>query len=418
HHTGGRAPPGPVAAPRSKPGKGSLWRFDAKDRPERVMHHDDFHYVSLALDERGVPFVGTGAEGRVYTVNDAHVVSLAADVDERQVGALGVAGRTKFALGSDPVVFHRLLSIGGPEAVWTSKPLDAGLRARFGHLTWNGTGSLEVSTRTGDTQTPDSTWAPWSAPLPNGAPATSPAGRFVQVRARLRDAAATLADVTIPFVTENLRAAVTEVSARSKTSTHESKEGIVQSGSEPPKHDSVVHVAWKVDDPDADELRYRVHFRREGQARWIEITRPEEVLTKPELDWDTSALQEGKYRVRVDASDEPSNPPTEVTHSALDSALVLVDNTPPVFRSLAMQGRRLRAQVVDGVSPIARVEVALDGRLDWRPVSAADGIFDSADEVIDADLGPLFPAGAGAHMVAVRAYDAAGNFVVGDVDAP
>jgi hypothetical protein len=417
-NAGGRTPPGPASVSRTKPGKGSLWRFDGQGRPEKVMHHDEFHYLSLAVDGRGVPFVGTGAEGRVYTVDDAHVVSLVADADERQIGALGVAGKVRFAIGSDPATFHRMLSVGGPDAVWTSKPLDAGLRARFGHITWNGAGALEVSTRSGDTQTPDTTWSAWSNAATNGGATASPAGRFLQVRARLRDAAATISDVDVAFVTENLRAVVTEITAHQKGSSHEGKEGLVQSGSEPPRHDSVVHVTWKVDNPDNDELRYRVEFRREGATRWIEATRPDEMLTKTEYDWDTSTLPEGKYRVRVGASDEISNPPNDVTQHALELGPVLVDNTPPVIKTLALQGRRLRAQVADGLGPIARVEVAIDGRTEWRPLAPADGIFDTADETLDVDVASLLPAGGGPHIVAVRAYDAAGNSVVREVEAP
>jgi hypothetical protein len=364
--------------------------------------------------------VGTGAEGRVYTVDDAHVVSLVADTDERQVGALAVRGGARFAVGSDPAVLHRVLSVGGPDAVWTSKALDAGLRARFGHLTWRGAGALEVSTRSGDTQTPDGTWSAWSAPVAQGGATASPPARFVQVRARLRDGAATIAGVTLPFVTENLRAVVTEVAARAK-GAHEGKEAAVPpSGGEPPKHDAVLHVTWKTENPDSDELRYRVQFRREGQARgpWLDATRPDDVLTKAELDWDTTALPEGKYRLRVDASDEMANPPSDVTHHALESAPVVVDNTPPVFKAIAVQGKRLRAEVVDGLGPIVRVEVAIDGRLEWRPLASADGIFDTADESVDTDLTPLLPAAPGPHIVTVRAYDQAGNSVVREVEAP
>lgn len=414
----GRSPPGPSAGSHIKPGKGSLWRFDARGRPERMMHHDEFHYVSLAVDERGTPFVGTGADGRVYTVDDAHVVSLVVDADERQIGAIAFAGRTRVVVGSDPAVVHRILSVGGPDAVWTSKALDAGLRARFGHLTWRGTGSLEVSTRTGDTRTPDASWSAWQGPVPAGGPAPSPAGRFVQVRARLRDAAASIADVTVAFATENLRAVVTDVEAHEKGAPKETtKEGVPASGGEPPKHESVVHVSWKVDNPDSDELRYRVQFRREGQARWLDAGSREDVLTKPELDWDTAALPEGSYRLRVDASDEMANPPDDVTHHALESAPVLVDNTPPVFKTIAINGHRLRADVVDGVGPIARVEAAVDGRLEWRPLGAADGIFDTAEETVDADITSLLP-GPGPHVVAVRAFDAAGNSVVREIDLP
>jgi hypothetical protein len=416
----GRSAPGPVTPPRTKPGKGSLWRFDADGRPERMMHHDEFHYLALAVDTHGTPYVGTGAEGRVYSVDDAHVVSLVADTKERQIGAIGLAGRTWFLLGSDPTTFHRILSVGGPDAVWTSKALDAGLRARFGHLTWRGTGSLEVSTRSGDTPTPDGTWSAWSAPLPAGGAAASPPGRFVQIRARLRDAAATFADPALAFVTENLRAVVTEVGARERTAAHESKDPVPASGGEPPRHDSVMHVTWKVDNPDNDELRYRVQFRREGQTRWIDAASRDDVLTKPELDWDTAALPEGRYRVRVDASDEMANPPPAETHHALESPPVLVDNTPPVFKSLTVQGKRVRGEVVDGLGPIVRVEVAIDGRPEWRPIAAADGLFDTADESFEADLAALLPpdAGPGPHVVAVRAFDAAGNAVVREVDAP
>jgi hypothetical protein len=420
HNAGGRTPPGPTGALHPKIGKGSLWRFDTQGRPERVMHHDDFHYLSLALDDGGVPYVGTGAEGRVYTVDEAHRVALVADTDERQIGALHVSGKTRFLIGSDPGAFHRVLSVGGQDAVWTSKPLDAGLRARFGHAHWDATGSLEVSTRTGDTQTPDPTWSAWSAPVVEGGAITSPGGRFVQVRARLRDAAATLADVSIPFVTENLRAVVTEVAARSKGGREvrepKDKEGVPPSGNEPARHDAVVHVTWKVDNPDNDDLRYRVTFHKDGQARWLDATPPDDVLTKSELDWDTSSLPEGKYRVRVDASDELANPPGDTTHFALETSPVLVDNTPPVIKTLTVQGRRLRAEVVDGLGPIDRVEVAVDGRTEWRPLAPVDGIFDTADETIDSDITPLLVPATGPHLVAVRAYDAAGNYVVREVE--
>jgi hypothetical protein len=413
--SGGRTPPGPTTAPRGKPGKGALWRFDAGGRPERMMHHDEFHYLSLSVDAQGRAYVGTGAEGRVYTVDEAHAVSVTADTTERQVAAIGAAGRIRFVVGSDPAVFHRVLSVGGPESVWTSKPLDAGLRARFGRVTWRATGGVEVSTRTGDTTTPDATWSAWSNPIAHGAAVTSPPGRFVQIRARLLDAASTIADVALPFMTENLRAVVTEVATRASATP--SKEGIPPSGSEVPKHDNVVHLAWKVDNPDSDELRYRVQFQHEGQARWTDATRAEDVLTKPELDWDTTALPEGKYRLRVEASDEMANPLGDVTHNALVSAPVLVDNTPPVFKSAAVQGRRLRAEVVDGVGPIVRVEVAIDGRSEWRPLAAADGILDSADESVDSDITPLLST-PGPHLVAVRAYDAAGNAVVREIEVP
>lgn len=415
----GRIPAGPSSGARSKPGKGQLHRFDAQGRSERMMKHDDTHYMSLALDDKGVPYVGTGAEGRVYTVDDAHTVTLVADTDERQIGAMFVQGGPKvtgFVASSDPPVFHRILGRGGPDAVWTSKVLDATLRAHFGTLSWRATGPVELSVRTGGTGVPDATWSGWSNPLTSPGPIQATA-RYVQVRARFaRDPKAELAEVTIPFVTDNVRPVVTEVSATAKGGpTREPTKEVPMSGAEPPKHESVVKLTWKVDNPDADALRYRVAFKREGQAQWRDALKTDEVHTKTELDWETSALPEGKYRVRIEASDEPANPPDQVQKHALESDTVVVDNTPPRIDALTLTGRRLRFRIVDATSPIARAEVAVDGKAEWRPLAPADGVFDTIDETVDSDISAL--ASPGSHIIVVRAFDAAGNVVLRDVEA-
>ena len=413
----GRTPPGPSTATRPKAGKGVLYRFDAQGRPERMMKHDDTHYLSLALDEQGHAYVGTGANGRIYTVDDAHVVTLLADTDERQIGALSVANGKGFVATSDPPVAHRILGRGGPDAVWTSKVLDATLHARFGHLGWRATGALELSTRTGNTTTPDATWSAWSNPLTAPAAISSPPGRFVPARARwTRDPNAQLTEISIPFVTDNVRPVITEVTAATKGAlVKEPAAGAVPaSGGDVVKHESVVKLTWKVDNPDSDTLRYRIAFKREGQTQWRDALKADDVLTKAELEWDTAALPEGKYRVRVEASDEPANPIDQVQKHALESETVLVDNTPPRIDTLTVNGRRLRAHVVDGTSPIARVEIAVDGKLEWRPLAAADGIFDTADESVDSDVAAIVPPGS--HIVVLRAFDVAGNSATRDVE--
>jgi hypothetical protein len=413
-----RLPAGPTTAPRPKPGKGALYRFDAKLRPEKMMHHDEFHYLSLALGDDGQAYVGTGAEGRVYSVDDAHVVTLVADTDERQIGALMMSGGRQFVVSGDPAVFHNVVGRGGPDAVWTSKVLDAGLRAKFGVLRWTATGALEISTRTGDTQAPDATWSPWSNGLAQPAAVTSPTGRFVQVRARWgHDPTTVLSEVTLPFVTENVRPVVLEVEAAQKEAfvKEPTKENMTSSGGEPPKHDATVKVTWKVDNADEDKLRYRVAFRRDGETIWRDALPPNDTLNKTDYEWDTSALPEGKYRVRVEASDEEANPPAEVMKHSLESAPFVVDNTPPVFQSLSMAGRILRARVVDGVGPIVRIEIAVDGRPEWRPLASVKGIFDSADESVDTDVSSIVPSGS--HIVTARAFDAAGNSVTREIES-
>jgi hypothetical protein len=408
-------PPTPQPAKATHPGKGQLWRF-AKDGPaEEMLEDDDAHFTSLTVGDDGQPYVGTGAEGRLYTVDDNHLERLVAETKERQIGAVVLAGKHKYVVGSDPVVFHEVKGQGGADAVWTSKVLDAGLRASFGRLTWRSTGTVELSTRTGNTAAPDTTWTGWTAPLTApGLPKPVP-GRYVQIRARFgRDPAAVLREVSLYFVTDNARAIVTSIEA-SQRGSKTLKQGVHSSGGEAPHPSSTVKISWKVDNLDQDEMRYRLYYRLDAEATWRPMLKPQEKLTHTDYEWDTSALPEGTYRIMVEASDELSNPPDRVQKHSLTSSTVLVDNTPPVFKSLEMRGRRLVGEVVDGVGPIARIEVSVAGSDEWRPIFPKDGVFDQADEAFDADVSALIPQGS--YIIAVRAYDAAGNMVSRNVEA-
>jgi hypothetical protein len=404
----------PTPAGSKTKGKGTLFSFGVDGQPEQLLDDSDEHYTSLALGDDGRPYVGTGVEGRVYTVDAGHTSVLVADAEERQIGALVMNGKERFVVASDPAVVHPVKGVGGADAVWTSKVLDAGIRARFGQLSWDASGALEFSTRTGNTKEPDDTWSAWSNPL--GAPGlvASPVGRYLQVRARFaKDPNAVLNQVEVAFLTDNLRAVLTSVDARG---------GDGESGDDSPKAsggpitrraETTVNLTWKIDNPDKDDLRYRLQFRLLGTNDWFDLLKPGEKLTKESYSWETADLPEGRYRVRVTASDELSNPPARATKDARESGIVLVDNTPPTIDALAAAGQQLKGFAQDGVGPIARIEVSVAGSDEWFPYFPADGIFDEQREELDVDLKNVvktLPA-----LVSVRVYDKANNFVVRSV---
>lgn len=412
----GLAPAGPqpvTTAPRGRPGKGHLFRVESDGRFEKLFSSNEAHFTTLAVDDAGKPYVGTGAEGRVYTVDENHTVTLMADTEERQVNAIAVSGKTKYVVGSDPAVFHEIRGTGGADATWTSKVLDASLRATFGRISWRSDGAVEVSSRTGNSALPDATWSEWSTALTAPGKTNSPPGRYIQVRARFaKEPNALLREVVVPFVTDNARAVVLNVDVQQGKA---GGTGTPSSGSDIPSRTSTVKLAWKVDNPDNDQLRYRVQYRFDTQPNtWRDLTKPDDTLTKAEIDWDTASLPEGTYRVRVEATDEIANPPDRITRHSLESGPILVDNTAPVFRSLTATGRRIKADIVDGLGPIVRIDFAVDGRTDFRPLGAADGVLDEPTEQVDVDFAKILSAGN--HLVAVRAFDQAGNFVVRDVE--
>ena len=76
----------------------------------------------------------------------------------------------------------------------------------------------------------------------------------------------------------------------------------------------------------------------------------------------------------------------------------------------------LKVVAKDGISPIARIEVAVDGRPDFRPLLAVDGLFDSITESAEGAISLL--AGSGRHLYFVRAVDASGNATTREVEGP
>jgi len=223
-----------------------------------------------------------------------------------------------------------------------------------------------------------------------------------------------LSEIEIPFLTDNLRAFVTQInvsnSPRGKASSGTSSTIEASGGPLSDKPNTSVSLDWKTENPDKDEMRYRLQYRLVGTNVWYDMLKSDDTLSKETYSWDTGDLTEGRYRVRVTASDELSNPPDRVKTHELESGVVLVDNTPPVIEGLRVAGTRIQGTAIDGVGPIARIEATVAGSTHWVPFYPRDGLFDEQREEFDIDVGAL---GAKAPaIVAIRVYDSASNSVV------
>jgi hypothetical protein len=342
-------------------------------------------------------------------VGPDHESVILLDVDERQVAKVVLKGERGWAVTSDAVASYAIKGMGGASSVWTSQVLDAGLRARFGLLGWDADGKVTLSTRSGNTSEPDETWSDWSRDMDKAALVSSPAGRYFQVRVRMPAGTDTvLRRIDVPFVTDNARPVVTQVDAKFGARTPATGTGTVKSGQPidgSPK--TTIEVNFKVDNSDEDELRYFVQYRPLKSSVWYDALEPGKVLTRSELSWETKDIPEGKYVLRVTASDELSNPPGRALKHSLESNVVLVDNTAPSIEAVVVRGRSVSGRVRDGVGPIRRIEVRLAGREEWIPFEPKDGIFDQADEEFLLDLAPVTPSGA--ELLTLRVFDTAGN---------
>ncbi|MBI5512535.1 MAG: hypothetical protein HY909_02140 [Deltaproteobacteria bacterium] len=396
----GRAPsPGGSSAGRARPGRGNLYLVRASGLAERVWTSAETHVTALELDaaHREV-LLALGANGRVVAVAEDRTARVAFDVDEPQVQALAITSRARLFATGDPGAFYAVGQGAPQDATWHSRVLDGAAPSRWGAVRWRGQGQLDWFARTGNSDTPDATWSAWQALDPDGVVA-SPAARYLQVRARFGRAADTaLRSVTVYYLPENQRAVVTEVTG----TPPETKAGETRP--------SVLRLAWKVENPDNDTLRYRLRFRGETDVAWRPLVRNQEWVTGTSYEWPTDGLPEGFYRVEVEASDEASNPDDGTTRDRRSTEAVLVDNTPPVV-TVTVAGARVTGRAVDQVSGVLRVELSVDGG-EWRAARATDGVLDERSEDFEAPM-PRSGAAQGDHVVSVRAYDEAGNLGVG-----
>ncbi len=384
-------------------GKGRLYRVTNDGDAELLAERDDGHFTALQIDADGSVLAATGEGGRVVRVGLDHAQSVIADVDERQVLAMDLLRSPGVFVTGDGAAVYRAEG-GAREGTWTSKVLDARFVARFGGLAFRGEGPIALRTRSGNTERPDATWSAWSAPMRDAGPIRSPAARFLQIQAEI-GAGASLRAVTAFYLPRNQRAVVTAVRLKS---------GGPRQGGRPAAPSTAYELEWNVVNPDGDALRYRVRFRNEAGGPFRDLVDDDDALTDPRYRWDTSGVADGFYVVEVTATDAYANAPELALESVARSEPILVDNHPPTLDGLRANGATVEGRAIDGLGPIARLEIAIDGR-PFRDALPSDHLLDTREErfaiPLPNDLAP------GDHLVAVRATDAAGNAVTAETTA-
>jgi outer membrane protein assembly factor BamB len=389
---------GPPRLRRPKPGRGKVFTLGFDGRVREWLDSDAAHVSALEIEpgEHALQ-IGLAQEGRVVRVSESGERVLWADADERQVVALHLQGKQAHFVTSDGVAVYRVRE-AAREGTWTSAVLDTKVPSRFGELSFRARGDLRWATRTGNTETPDESWSAWSKEGSTAAPIRSPSARFLQVRITL-SGDAELYDLNAYYLPQNQGARVRNVRVRPPKPADPKQ----APGAQP--HKSALPLTWDVDNPDEDRLRYRIHYRNEAHAGWLPVLRQDELLEQNEYEWETRSLPDGYYRVRVEASDEASNPDPFVERTEALSAPVLVDNHAPEVLELKLQGKLLAGRARDSLGPIEALELSLDGA-PFRPIFPDDGLLDTRDESFRFDLGGLAP---GTHILSVRASDAAHN---------
>jgi hypothetical protein len=379
----------------------------------------------------------------------------------------------------------------GPQGTFVSQVFDARSVARWGQVTLEGdlpaNTAFEVRTRSGQTEKPDATWSDWTALVEiapgarggDGTPVGSPPARFFQYELRLTTTTAqvtpTVTQVHIAYLPSNQPPRIQGLAVgrpsqpqpapspqpppqpqgapAGSPGTAAGPEAPAPAAPPPPQPPrgavtpGVIPIFWGAADSDGDQLTFSLYFRGEGETLWKLIAKD---LAVPNYNWQTDAVPDGTYTVKLVASDAPANPGDRALSAERVSSAFVVDNTPPRISDLrceeaeeppaplapagqaaraqgagagqpdagarnqapASQGKRsyrLRATVKDETSPIASFAYSIDAK-EWVPAEPADGIFDEREEEVSVLIGTLDP---GEHTVTLKAADSRGNTVAG-----
>jgi len=444
-------PTGSPTPPARGPGAGAIFRILPDGSSDLVWESREDTPYDIAFEPDGSLLLATGNKGKIYRLSgDPLQPTLVTRANAEQVTMLGTGrdGRIVFTTSNPGKVF-RLSAERAEKGTYTSDVRDATTVAAWGALKWQSaipTGTkVEIATRSGNTRTPDETWSDWSAPYgaPDGSAITSPRARYLQWRAvftAARNEAPLLTSVTAAYLPRNLRPRVTSITIHPPGTVFQrpfptdpeiagfegdtpDRRATAQAQGNPTNtspsigrrsyEKGLLTFVWRAEDDNRDELSYDVQYRREGETAWKVLKRG---LTDPILVWDTTSVPNGRYILRIIASDAPSNSPATALTGAMESTAFEIDNLPPVITvtSVRREGSKttIAFDVRDDQSTVQKADYSLDGNR-WQTIYPKDGIADSRFEQFE-----LVLEGDAVRGVIVRAADALNNVASASADVP
>jgi len=387
-HTGGGI------ASIKEAGASTLYRLDASHYPQALWQTKET-ILSLAWnDHDGDAWVGTGNEGYTYTVTPHGDATRLGKIESDSITAMVVSGSNTILAASNPGRLFRLGQGTSQPGIYESDMVDSSGFARWGAVTVGASdpGAIKILTRSGNTAKPDKTWYPWLE-LGNGQAQSAPA-RYLQVQ--LQIGAGTVDRIDACYLPKNLPPHIDQIrvlpvgtgytAIQSPTSSLPARSADqLLSSPDKPDADSKPQtrwqsttargmrtVTWKAGDPNGDDMTYAVSWRKKGESAWHDLATDSKDTV---LSWDTSGWTDGRYELKVVASDAVDNAPGEgLTDQSISRELV-IDNTPPVIH-ITQKRDSVEFIVEDELSGLQSVTTSTNGK-DYQSLPPIDGILDT-----------------------------------------
>ena len=387
-------------AKRGAPAKQAshIYKIDPQGFVTDIFSEKAVFFSLVSEDERLL--LGTGNSAQLFAIDPETEQKAIAYEDKQasQITALAAVGDELYLGTSNPAKLIRLSKSLAEKGTYASDLVDAGQPAMWGKLQIDADiplgSKVLMSARSGNVKDPnDPTFSPWTkaTEVTEATQLTCPLGRYCQYRLTLQTVdpseSPVIREVAVPHVIPNLAPKVLSVTA---ARDEKKKQGFFE-------------ITYKAQDDNKDTLIYEIEFRKLGRANWIKL---EDEFTKPKFDWDTKTVEDGRYEVRLTASDERSNTTaTKLAGSRISDPFV-IDNTAPVIESsnLRTEGSEVTMsfEIKDEFTAIGKVSYTVDSNEDWVAALPDDMVYDTTDEFFTIVIEDLET---GEHVVALRIAD-------------
>ena len=349
--------------------------------------------------------VGTGNNAQLFAVepNSEEEAVVFEDKQASQITAVTVVGDNAYVGMANPARLVKLGKVFASEGVYTSELVDAGQPAKWGKLQIEADVpqgcKVLMACRSGNVKDiNDKSFSKWTEPKEVTGPVQldCPVNRFCQYKLVLRGSdgkvSPVVREVVVPSAVPNLAPRIESVNVTRM---------------EGPGKNGVFKISYDAKDDNGDKLIYKIDFRKIGWAGWIEAAHDVETGS---YEWDGKTVEDGRYEIRVTASDERSNTPeTKLTGSRVSDEVV-VDNTPPSVMKYKLEkaGKKItiKMTVSDELSAIGKVEYTVDSDANWIATVPDDLIYDTTSEDFTIVVEKL---SAGQHIISFKLADAVGN---------
>ncbi|MHC4557223.1 MAG: Ig-like domain-containing protein [Planctomycetota bacterium] len=409
----------PPISKGAKPGKASHIYRITKDGFVTDIFGEAAVFFCLADQDAGTPpggkpklLIGTGNDARLFSVDTASEQKTVIYEDEQasQITAIAVAGDDVYLGTANPAKLIKLASGFASEGTYTSDLIDASQPAKWGKLQLEADipqgCKVQVASRSGNVKdVNDPTFSQWSQPVGVAEPVqlVCPLGRFCQYKLILqsRDGSKSplIREIAVASTVPNLAPRVESVTVNRTAAA--SKKGFFK-------------ISYKTKDDNGDKLIYKIDFRKAGRTNWIEL---KDELETASFDWDGKTVEDGRYEVRITASDARSNTTSTTLTATRVSEPVVVDNTGPVVKDMEVtstrkdneQYRIFKFEVTDELSAIGKLEYTIDSNAKWISTVPDDLVYDTTNENFTIKIDEEKDLPKGDHVLTIKVSDAVGN---------